>query len=167
MRVFLTGSAGFVGTAILDALLSEHPSWTYVASDRLPEAAWEREKDNVKYMRLDIRDRDQVKHAVSQARPTVIVHSAGIVPQGITRYTQDRRDEVLETNVGGTINMIAAAKACGVSAFVLTGSCTAITDDLDHEYPNMTEEVPFPAKCLLYGESKVDSRFAYCPLITC
>lgn len=155
VRVFLTGSTGFVGAAILDAFLEGHPSWEYIASDLHLQDEHYRVGGNLRYVILDVRSYEDVHRALGDAKPDVVVHSAGLVPQGFARYSQAARDTVLETNVGGTRNMIDAARACGVSSFLFTGSCTAITDDLDHEYPNMTEDIPFPAKSLIYGESKV------------
>lgn len=51
--------------------------------------------------------------------------------------------------------MLEAAKDNNIPNFLFTSSCTVHTDDLDHEYPNFTEDLPYPESSLMYGESKV------------
>ena len=71
------------------------------------------------------------------------------------RYGRKDRDKVFRVNVAGTRNMLVAAKDNGVEAFVWTGSCTAVTDDMKYQYPNVDERWPTSNHSLIYGESKV------------
>lgn len=112
-------------------------------------------KNTIEFVQTDVTGEDQCLQAVQTVKPIVIIHAAGKVPGGLSRYGQKGRDSVFAVNVGGTKNMLAAAKACDVPNFIYTGSCTSITDDLDHEYPNFDERIPYPTKSLVYGESKV------------
>lgn len=64
---------------------------------------------------------------------------------------------MFNVNVNGTRNMLAAAKAAGTRAFVWTGSFTAVTDDMRHQYANIDERWPTSSHSLIYGESKVSS----------
>jgi sterol-4alpha-carboxylate 3-dehydrogenase (decarboxylating) len=54
--------------------------------------------------------------------------------------------------------MLEAAKDNNTPNFLFTSSCTVLTDDLDHDYPNFTEDLPFPKTSLMYGESKVPNQ---------
>ena len=151
-RILITGGAGFVGSTIALELLAAHPTWHIVVLD-VNERSFNDER--IKCIRGDVRQKPDCMHAVRHAHPTLIVHAAGVVPGGLKRYGHRGRDQVLELNVGGTVNMLDAAKECGVKYFLFTGSCTSITDDLEHDYHNFREELPFPQKALIYGESKV------------
>ena len=160
-RVLITGGSGFVGATIVQLLHRVHPGWIITVLDIKPRAAgkWGPEipnaDENIDFIEASVTDFEAVKRAIEQARPTVFVHTAGLVPGGLDRYSQKNREGVFRVNVEGTRNVLAAAKELGVKCFVYTGSCTSITDDLDHEYPNFNESVPFPDKSLVYGESKV------------
>lgn len=151
----MTGGAGFVGRETVHALRVAHPKWTLIVADICPATKLPDQLRDVEYIQYDVRDARACVDAVRQARPTLIIHSAGVVPQGLARYSQRGRREIFALNVGGTENMLRAAKECGIGSFLFTGSCTSITDDLNHDFYNFTEETPFPTKSLIYGESKV------------
>lgn len=57
-------------------------------------------------------------------------------------------------NYDGTRHILDAAMAVGCMRFVYTSSCTTIIDDLDHDYFNMTENIPLGRATLHYGKSK-------------
>ena len=154
MRILVTGGAGFVGSTIVLEILAAYPSWSIDVFDVKSETEY-KPPENVQYIRGDVRKPSDCHLAVEKASPTVVIHAAGVVPGGLARYGREGRDAVLELNVGGTLNMLEATRESGVKYFIFTGSCTSITDDLDHDYPNFREELPFPDKCLVYGESKV------------
>jgi len=155
LTVLLTGGAGFVGSAISRALAEQHPDWQLTILDVKPVHLWPSPQPSTKYMQVDIRDAEQVLQAVQHVAPQALIHTASIVPLMDTRYDRRAWNSVYEMNVNGTRNILAAAKACGVQAFVYTSSYTVVTDDVAHDYPNMNEEVPIPRKSLIYGESKV------------
>lgn len=154
-RVLVTGGSGFVGATVLLLLVERHDDWTLIVADVKPPKEEFATENGIEFIKTDIKDAEECMRAVKHSRPNLIIHTAGRVPGGLTRYGKTGREDVFAINVGGTKNMLAAAKTCDVPNFLYTGSCTSITDDLDHEYPNFTEEVPFPKDSLIYGESKV------------
>lgn len=158
-RVLFTGGAGFVGTALVKAFYEKHPEWKLIVTDIKPKEEWISPEKGVEYIQADLRKPFEASNAVEWAAPHVIVHSSGLIPGGKSRYARRPQDEynVQKTNVLGTENILLAAEEFGVKAFVYTSSFTVITDDLDHDYPNMHEDLPIPPKSLIYGESKVNS----------
>lgn len=56
--------------------------------------------------------------------------------------------------------MLDAARGNGVEAVVWTGSCTAVTDDMRYQYPNIYETWPTSGHSLIYGESKVSIKLS-------
>ena len=152
LSILITGGTGFVGSAIVDALQRKHPDWALTVLD-VEEATIAR--SHVRYLKGDVTLLADVNEAIEQAKPAVIIHTAGLVPALAERYGRKERDKIFRVNVEGTRNMLAAAKDNDVKAFVWTGSCTAVTDDMKHQYPNVDERWPTSNHSLIYGESKV------------
>ncbi|KAF2759295.1 putative NAD dependent epimerase/dehydratase [Pseudovirgaria hyperparasitica] len=153
-RVLVTGGSGFIGSAIIKAFQDQRPAYDLVVLDVQPLKAKILQKSTVRYFHADITNEHEVSKAIGAARPDVIVHVAGYVPSGNSRYNQAERDYTFKVNVHGTENVLAAARQFGVQSLVYTSSCTAITDHSAHDYPNMTEALPVGSATLIYGESK-------------
>lgn len=82
-RLLITGGSGFVGSAIVEAQREQHSEWALTVFDlRLPAEA----KADVIYKTGDISDAAHVDEVIAQVQPTVIIHSAGIVPPLASRY---------------------------------------------------------------------------------
>ena len=149
--VLITGGTGFLGSAIIDAVQEKHPEWIVTVLDLdSPNVS----RPNIKYENGNITNATAVNTLVDRIKPDVIIHSAGWVPGLTVRYGREHRDRVFNVNVNGTRNMLAAAKSSRVKAFVWTGSCTAITDDMRYQYRNIDERWPTSSHSLIYGESK-------------
>ena len=154
--VLITGGTGFLGSTIVDAVQEHHPKWVVTVLDLdCPGVP----KPNIRYASGDITNAAFINFLVDGIKPDVIIHAAGLVPELAFRYGRKQRDRVFDVNVNGTRNMLAAAKSSGVKAFVWTGSCTAVTDDLRHQYRNIDERWPTSSNSLIYGESKA-SRYS-------
>ncbi|KAI4150667.1 MAG: hypothetical protein L6R39_002208 [Caloplaca ligustica] len=163
--VLVTGGSGFVGSAVVSAVKESHPEWLVSVLDLSKPV---QPDVHVKYWTGDITDINRVEEIVSTTKPTAIIHAAGIVPELADRYGRKTREHVFHVNVDGTRNILAAAKRNGVKAFVWTGSCTVVTDDLSEQYPNIDETWPVPSHSLIYGESKASPvllQSPYCSLI--
>ena len=151
ISILITGGAGFVGSAIVDAVQEKHPQWKVSVLDlRVPSHP----RKDVHYELGDIITPTDVERIMHLVRPNVIVHSAGLIPELASRYNNRARSRVFNVNAQGTRNVLAIAKMAGVEDLVWTGSCTAVTDDVRFEYPNIDESWPTSSHSLVYGESK-------------
>ena len=154
VSVLITGGSGFLGSFIVETALKQHPEWAVTVLDlKLPPTL----TSKVSYEVVDVTDATSVSVIVNRIRPDVIIHSAGLVPELAVRYGREQQDLVYNVNVNGTRNMLHAAKTSGTKMFVWTGSCTAVTDDMRHQYANIDERWPTSSHSLIYGESKVRS----------
>lgn len=115
MKILVTGSAGHLGEALMRTLpglghaavgLDIQPS----PYTRLVGSIVDRE-----LVRAALRGVDAVLHAATLHKPHVATHS---------------RQEFIDTNISGTLNLLEEAKAAGVSRFVFTSTTSAYGDAL-------------------------------------
>lgn len=152
IKVLVTGGSGFLGNACIEALHQAHPDWTLYNLDIRPPKA----SAKAQYLQADVTSATEVHTAFQQANPDAIIHTAGLVPGGQARYSHNEkiRARVFNVNVDGTRHVLQAARQTACRAMVHTSSCTVISDDLDHDYPNMHEGIPTGNAKLIYGSSK-------------
>ena len=118
MRLLVTGGAGFIGSAIVDAALQNGHEVRVLDSLRAdvhggdPEIA-----DSVEFIRGDVRDADTVEHAL--AGIDVVCHQAAKVGLGVD--FSDAPDYV-SSNEFGTAVLLAAMAKGGIRRFVQASS---------------------------------------------
>jgi ornithine--oxo-acid transaminase len=112
-RVVITGAAGFIGAAVTRAVLAKGARVTAVTEPGGKNANLH--GLDVERATLDIRDAAAVRTAFADAR--YVFHLAAV-------YRLWARDPRIfhEVNVGGTLNVIDAARACGVERLVYTST---------------------------------------------
>jgi UDP-glucuronate 4-epimerase len=127
-HILITGGAGFIGSHLVDSLLSDD-SWTVTVVDNFnefysPEIKRTNIADHLKHpdyqlYEYDICCRDSMRQMFSENSFDAIVHLAawaGVRPSLINPrlYT--------EVNVGGTVNLLDCAREFGVPHFVFGSS---------------------------------------------
>jgi len=117
-KVLVTGGCGFLGHHIVKMIVNRHPQ-TQVAVLDLRTSLNRISSSKVSYHDGDITNAEAVKSLISSIKPDVIIHTAGA--------NLIAKDEIhLKVNVGGTKNLLEAAKQAGVKAFVYTSSASVI-----------------------------------------
>ncbi|KAF2168790.1 hypothetical protein M409DRAFT_20806 [Zasmidium cellare ATCC 36951] len=154
-HVLVTGGSGFLGRAIVKALLDRHADWTITVLDLHvpPKDVLDRVSS---FIQADITSPSSVNDAFLHIRPDLVMHCAGIVPARRHRYSTNQKQwhKVKTINYEGTKNVLNATLASGCRKFVYTSSCTVVIDDLAHDYFNMNEKTPLGYATLHYGKSK-------------
>lgn len=153
VRVLVTGGSGFLGSAIIEALQAKHPNWTLFNLDLRPST---RSGRNVHFETANITAPAEIEKVLAKVRPDVVVHTAGVIPNGQKRYSSSKADcdWVFSINYEGTKNVVNAARNNACGALVYTSSCTVVTDDVDHDFHLMNETIPLGNATLVYGSSK-------------
>ncbi|ODM23719.1 hypothetical protein SI65_01308 [Aspergillus cristatus] len=153
-NILISGGTGFVGSAIARAVAEQHPKCTVTVLDRAPPNGTHELPDHVAFIQADVTVPDTLYNVLQQARPEIVIHTAGIVPALSERFGRRLEQLVRKTNIEGTRNMLDAARQAGVKGFVYTSTCCVVTDDMSMPYENIDEQWPIPSSSLIYGESK-------------
>jgi len=116
-RVVVTGAAGFIGSAVTRALIGRGAR---VAAVLQPEADRENIAGlDVERLEVDLRDASAVLKAVDGAR--VVFHVAALY-----RFWVPDANEFYDVNVGGTLNVLAAARQSSCERVVYTSTVGTI-----------------------------------------
>jgi GDP-L-fucose synthase len=123
-RVMVTGGAGFLGSYIVKCLQSEHCEEIFV-----PRSS-----------EYDLRDLEQIKRALADARPNLVIHAAGAV--GGIGANQTHPAQFFYDNLMMGVQLLHTSWELGVAKFVALGTVCA--------YPKFTP-VPFHEQDLWNG----------------
>jgi len=144
----VTGGAGFFGRVLVRRLLDEG------YQVRVLDLASHRHLDSrAELMQGDLRDRELVSRAV-QGVGTVFHGASMIYLSGVASAAT--RQRVVDVNVGGTENVIAACRAASVPRLVYTSSNNVV---FDREIINGDENEAYATNYFdLYTETKIASE---------
>jgi dTDP-glucose 4,6-dehydratase len=160
MKLFVTGSAGFIGTNFVRHILRERPEWTVVSFDKLtyagnPENLEELSADpRHTFVQGDIADATAVRAALEAHRPDAIINFAA--ETHVDRSIHGHAAEFIQTNVIGTQVLLEAVKELSIGKY-LHVSTDEVFGDLElFEGAPFTEETPY-APSSPYAASKASS----------
>ena len=152
MKCLVTGGAGFIGSNLVDALLARGDQVTVVDDlstgrrENLDSAL----EAGARLVELDIRQGEEVAALAREERPEVIFHLAAQID---VRKSIDDPAFDASINVGGTANMLEAARAAEARRFVFVSTGGAIYGEGDGQQLPLGEDAPI-APMSAYGQSK-------------
>lgn len=116
MKILVTGGAGFIGSHIVDHLISRGDQVVIV--DNLSTGKEENLNPKAKFYRLDLTD-PQLTTILKQERPEVVIHQAAQTQ--VQRSIQDPLFDA-NSNILGTINLLEASRQSGVRKIIFASS---------------------------------------------
>ncbi|HQZ96272.1 MAG TPA: SDR family NAD(P)-dependent oxidoreductase [Pyrinomonadaceae bacterium] len=139
-NILVTGGAGFIGSHLVDRLLSEG-SWHVTVvddfNDFYPPAikraniADHLKSENYRLIEADIRDDEKLAEIFGETKFDVIAHLAA---RAGVRPSLSEPKLYMETNINGTVNLLELAREHGIKQFVF-GSSSSVY--------GINEKVPF------------------------
>ena len=125
MRAIVTGGAGFIGSHVVDALVARGDD--VVVLDDLSSGRPPNLEDAIaggaRLVEADVADPEAVSQAFADARPEQVLHLAAQID---VRRSISEPSFDLDVNVGGTINLLEAARDHDVGRFVFASTGGAI-----------------------------------------
>jgi UDP-glucuronate 4-epimerase len=127
-NILVTGGAGFIGSHLVDQLISEGAWHVSVVDDfnnfydpAIKRANVKRQAGNQNYrlFEADIRDKNALAHIFGQNQFEVIVHLAA---RAGVRPSLEEPLLYSQTNVDGTVNLLELARTHGIKQFVFGSS---------------------------------------------
>lgn len=145
LKVFVTGSEGFVGQHLISLLKKSYSVIGLSRQTSIPSS------ENIKYVQGDILDCTKIEDILRNYQPDIIVHLAGIA-----KTWNNEATELFHVNLNGTLNIYQQVVKIKQEIaydpkiiFISSAEVYGRTDRLD----NITEESPlFPINT--YGVSK-------------
>jgi len=137
MRVLVTGGAGFIGSHVVDALLSAGHEPHVI--DDLSSGRRENLPPGVPLSEVDIRDTPVLSAAFDEARPEAICHHAAQV--SVARSVREPAVDA-EINIVGTLNVISQAHRVGATRFVFASSGGALYGETSESADETTAAMP-------------------------
>ena len=146
MKILVTGAAGFIGSNFMYYELDNHPEDEYVALDLLTYAGnlknldGIKDRPNYKFVRMDIRDRENIYKLFEEEKFDLVVNFAA--ESHVDRSIKDP-EVFLRTNIIGTEVLMDACLKYGVERYHQVSS-DEVYGDLPLDRPDLffTEETP-------------------------
>src|SRR3989344_302259 len=135
-KIIVTGGAGFIGSNFTDALIEN--GYEVHVVDNLANGKRENVHPKAVFHEVDIGYLEDLKRVFLGA--SMVVHLAAL-PR--VQYSIEHTVETNNTNVVGTLNVLIAAKECGVKRVVYAASSSAYGDQ---ETMPLTEDLPAQPK---------------------
>ncbi|MGV1047099.1 MAG: GDP-mannose 4,6-dehydratase [Solirubrobacterales bacterium] len=152
MRSFVTGGAGFIGSNLVDALLARGDEVTVVddlSTGRLVNLEGAREA-GAELVELDIRDAAALAALAAERKPEAVFHLAAQID--VRKSIEDPAFDAA-VNVGGTANVLEAARGAGGARFVFVSTGGAIYGEGAGQRLPLDESTAI-APLSAYGQSK-------------
>ncbi len=152
MKALVTGGAGFIGSNLSDVLLAQGDE--VIVIDDLSTGRRENLEPGLaagaKLVEADIRDRAALEQLAAAEKPEVIFHLAAQID--VRKSIADPAFDA-SINVGGTANVLEAARAAGSRRIVFSSTGGAIYGEGAGQELPLAEDAPLAPEAP-YGQSK-------------
>jgi nucleoside-diphosphate-sugar epimerase len=148
-KILVTGGAGFIGSHLVDRLLSEEIEVTVLddfSTGRMQNISHHKNTGELHIIHGDVRDAEVVRNAVEDVE--AVFHEAALIDVALSA-----KEPVLfnDVNVVGTLNLLRACIDSGVRRFVFSSSAAVYGDS----GPAKKREDMLPMPASPYGVTKL------------
>ena len=132
-KVLITGSAGFIGFSISQKLLSENgcvfvvANLNYIYYRNLKKEKYKKVKKNKNFTEIigNIEENKFIEKILIEYKPNYIIHLAA---QAGVRYSLEKPDDYLNSNIIGTYKILNALKKTKVKHFLFASTSSVYGD---------------------------------------
>lgn len=143
-KILVVGSRGLLGLNFINSCFKKYQIYaTFFKNEHF------RRIENVKYLPLDIRDKNKVASLIRKIKPNFLVHAAS---QGDVDLCEKNKKEAYLVNVTGTQNIAVSCQKNNVKLIYL--STNAIYDGKNPPY----SEISKPSPINYYGFTKLEGE---------
>src|SRR5262245_23252244 len=154
MRVLVTGVSGFAGPVVVRALV-EHGHDVHGLARHPPDAA-RLGGVPLAFHAADVCDAAGLARLVADVAPDGVVHLAAVAEPAAAERDPE---EAYRTNLGGTLALLAAARATAPRARLLVVSSSSVYGAVEAGELPVTEDL-LPRPLTVYGASKAAAEIA-------
>lgn len=148
MAVLITGGAGYIGRWLANELAAQGREVVAVDMQPPPPGMPPELPATASWIKGDVTDREAVREAMALKPVEAVIHLAGIVTMGCERDP----DLCMRVNLGGTANLLEAARLSNVKVFVFASTISVYGPNVHQPM----SEAGTPAEPLTwYGQSKI------------
>ena len=127
MKIFITGSSGFIGFHLTKKLLDKgHSVYGYDSVNDYYDLKLKKERNNIlkrykryKFTKGNLENYNQLSKVVSKFKPKIIIHLAA---QAGVRYSIENPDVYLNSNILGTFNVLKISNKIKVKHLIIGSS---------------------------------------------
>ncbi len=155
MASLVTGSSGFIGLNVVEALLARGDEVVGFSDTPLPLRALQefaRLPGKLRVVEGDVTEPGQIDAAMALHRIDRVIHGAAITA-GLERDASDPQ-RIAAVNLGGTLNVLAAARKHNIKRFVHVGTGAAYGSAGLLDGGLLDEEAHTPRPVSMYGITK-------------
>lgn len=146
MNIIVTGGAGFIGSNFIFYIMKKYPDYRVVCLDKLTYAGnlstlhSVMGKENFRFAKIDICDRDSVYNLFDEENPDIVVNFAA---ESHVDRSIENPGVFLQTNIIGTAVLMDACRKYGIKRFHQV-STDEVYGDLPLDRPDLcfTEDTP-------------------------
>jgi len=146
LNVLVTGASGFVGSNVVRYLAERNHSVVATRRSSEPDPLLadylEDYSDNIAWVEADIYDREKIMSLADNHSFDGVIHAAFMTPGSVENEAL-RAKEILDSNIGGTVNVLELARKAEVKRFVFVSSSGVYPSIGDTTSP-IVEESPSP-----------------------
>ena len=126
LKVLITGGAGFIGSHVVDGLISRGYSVKVLdnlSTGNISNISGYLSKGMVELVEGDIRNLELVKKTIHGV--SIVIHAAAITS---VPFSLKNPEQTVDVNVGGTVKLLASAIEARVEKFIFVSSCAVYGD---------------------------------------
>jgi len=117
-KILITGATGFIGANLANYLVKQGLKVDLMSRENSLKWRLVEIQDKVNLHQVDLKDAKKLKSVIQEIKPKIIFHCA---TYGGYPY-QDDKDEIINTNIVGTVNLLNACEKIKFDCFVNTGT---------------------------------------------